>query len=168
MLILAFDETNFINLSRKTVLFEEYEFNTKSDEYKRFSAHKDKILFVYIIFVDLRLQEQLPKIDEQALFNYISRQHHNSFVSLLPINNPQQPNPSMVVKFPYQDHLYLKNKIEYYCLNDQRQIFCENTEDSLRCKKLNFSDLSVLRDNLQNTINRKVKIKRLLNNWNLI
>jgi hypothetical protein len=85
-------------LAQKTVLFEEYEFNTKSDEYKRFSSHKDRILFVYIIFVDLTMQEQLPKIDEQALYNYISRQHHNSFVSLLPINNPQQANPSMSVK----------------------------------------------------------------------
>ena len=151
-----FPNTNFANLSRKTVLFEEYEFNTKSDEYKRFIKHKNRILFVYIIFVDLALQEQLPKIDEQELYNYISRQHHNSFVSLLPINNPQQATPSMIIKFPYQEHLYLKNKIEYYCLDERRQIFCENTEGSLRCRRLNFSDLSVLRDNLQNTINRKV------------
>jgi hypothetical protein len=62
----------------------------------------------------------------------------------------------IIPRFPYQDHLYLKNKIEYYCLDEEKQFFCENTEDSLRCKKLNFSDLSVLRDNLQNTINRKV------------
>jgi hypothetical protein len=80
------------------VLFEEYDFNTSSDEYKRFEKHKNKMLFVYIIFVDLTMQDQLQKIDEQTLYNYISRQHHNSFVSLLPINNPQQANPSMIVK----------------------------------------------------------------------
>ena len=116
---------------------------------------------MYIIIVDLGPQEKIQKIEEVDLFEYISRQHNNSFVSLLPINNPQQANPSMEFKFPYQDHLYLKNKIEYYCLNEKRQIFCENTEDSLRCKNLNFSDLKVLRDILHNTINSKVKLKRL-------
>lgn len=90
--------TDFANLARKTVLFEEYEFNTKSDEYKQFMNHKNKMLFVYVIFVDLARQDQLPQIDEQELQNYISRQHHNSFVSLLPINNPQQANPSMIIK----------------------------------------------------------------------
>lgn len=94
----GFQDTKFANISRKTVLFEEYEFNPKSEEYLRFEKHKNRILFVYVIFVDLGLQEQLPKIDEQALYNYISRQHHNSFVSLLPINNPQQANPSMIVR----------------------------------------------------------------------
>ena len=52
-------------------------------------------------------------------------------------------------------------------MSENRWIFCENTEQSLRCTKLNFSDLSVLKDNLQNTISRKV-IKQLEFNLNSI
>lgn len=68
----------------------------------------------------------------------------------------------IIKSFPYQDHIYLKNKIEYFSLSEDRQIYCENTNDSMRCKKLNFSDLSVLKDNLQNTINRKVSQQKYI------
>ena len=79
----------------------------------------------------------------------------------------QSQNRSLILRFPYQRHLYLKNKIEYYHLGQNRQIFCENTEQSFRCKKLNFSDLSVIKDSLSNTIKTKV-VKQLEFNLNSI
>ena len=83
----------------QTLIYEEYEFNTRTQEYQNYLKLKDRILFVYVIFVDLGSTEGLGKIDEQKITNYISRQNINSFVSLLPVNNPQKQNPAM--NFPY-------------------------------------------------------------------
>ena len=78
---------------------EEYEYGTKTEEYQKFNKLKERILFVYIIFVDLGKTEELPNIDEQVIQNYIIRQHQNSYVNLLPINNPQTANTSIVSKY---------------------------------------------------------------------
>lgn len=77
---------------------EEFEFSQNSDEYAQFNNLKSRMLFIYIIMVDLSKQDNIPKVNEQELTNYISKQHTNSFVSLFPVNNPQTQKSSLKIE----------------------------------------------------------------------
>lgn len=93
------DFNHYSNVHEDVIYDEEFEFSKNSEEYAQFKNLKSRMLFIYIIMVDLNKQDNIPKVNEQELTNYISKQHTNSFVSLFPINNPQTQKSSLKIEY---------------------------------------------------------------------
>jgi hypothetical protein len=66
-------------------------------------------------------------------------------VVYLQVNTPVTDNV-FSTDFPFQKHIYLKNKIQTYCLSENLQISSANINDADRCKKLNLADVDAFRD----------------------
>lgn len=69
----------------------------------------------------------------------------------LPIGNPITENV-LSSDFPFQKHIYLKNKIQTYSIHESLQISSTNVSDADRCKKLNLADVDLFRDTIRKTL----------------
>ena len=69
----------------------------------------------------------------------------------LPINNLKSENV-LSKEFRFQKHIYLKNKIQTYSLNETMQMSSLNISDVDRCKKLNLADVDVFRETILKNI----------------
>lgn len=69
----------------------------------------------------------------------------------LPVGNPITENV-LSSEFPFQKHIYLKNKIQTYSINENLQISSTNVSDADRCKKLNLADVDLFRDTIRKTL----------------
>jgi len=156
--IFTYDENDFeAKVQKKSnYLVKQYKNIFGQDIWENIHLSIISIVMFDISNANLRVDENI--LDKQLIpiSNLVKK--HQYFK--IPINNPQKiTNQEMFdFKFNYEKHIYLKNRIQSYRLNDAEKVNANNVRHEERVRKLNQYDVVIIRDNLEKSLNDSVPI----------